>query len=73
MKQVTIRVRGVIDKEWSEWLGNLVIDHVGTHTKLTGTVSDSAALYGLLNKIRNMGLELVSVDAEEAGQKSTGK
>ena len=57
-----IRVKGHLDGSWSEWLGGLAIIHKedGT-TVLTGTVADQSALYGLLVKIRDLGLPLVSV------------
>jgi hypothetical protein len=57
-----IRVRGLLDDSWSEWLDGLAIEP-GSHgeTLLTGYVRDQAALHGLLSKIRDLGLLLVSV------------
>jgi hypothetical protein len=66
VQQVEIRVEGQIDEQWSDWLGNLTITHVGQdQTMLTGKVIDQAWLYGILSKLRDLGLKLVlvSVDA----------
>ena len=65
MLQVEIRVEGCLDERWSEWLNGLTIKHVDNETVLTGLVADQAALYGLLNKLRDLGLELVSVNPTE--------
>jgi hypothetical protein len=62
MQQVEIRVKGQIDEHWSEWFEGLTITHTGQgETALTGTVVDEAAMYGLLSKIRDLGLQLLSV------------
>jgi hypothetical protein len=66
VQHVEIRVEGQIDEQWSDWLGNLTITHVGQdQTMLTGKVIDQAWLYGILSKLRDLGLKLVlvSVDA----------
>ena len=62
-----IRVKGHLDGSWSEWLGGLAFVHKedGT-TALTGPVADQSALYGLLVKIRDLGLPLVSVNDIES-------
>jgi hypothetical protein len=58
-----IRVQGVLDGSWSVWLGGLEVRAVDSgETLLTGPVRDQAALYGLLNKIRNLGLPLLGVE-----------
>ncbi len=57
-----IRVSGHLDDRWSDWLGDLVI-HLqkdGT-TLLVGPVVDQAALHGVINRIRDLGLPLLSV------------
>lgn len=57
-----IRVRGQLDTSWSEWFGGMQIEHVGqTETVLSGRVRDQAALYGILNKLRSLGLDLLDV------------
>ena len=63
MQQVEIRVQGQIDERWSEWLEDLTITH--THdgeTVLAGSILDQSALYGLIARLRDLGLPLLSVD-----------
>ena len=62
MQNVEIRVKGQIDRHWSEWLDDLTITHTGQdETVLAGPIVDQAALYGLLTKLRDLGLPLLSV------------
>jgi hypothetical protein len=61
MQTVEIRVKGHIDDHWSDWFEGLTIAYAGNETVLTGDVADQAALYGLLAKLRDLGLALVSV------------
>lgn len=63
-----IRVKGTLDQQWSDWFDDLVIspDEDGT-TLLTGPVVDDAALHGLLKKVRDSGLRLLSVNYIETG------
>jgi hypothetical protein len=58
-----IRAQGHLDHRWSEWFDGLEVAHGqdGT-TVLTGLVADQAALYGLLERMRDLGLALVSVN-----------
>jgi hypothetical protein len=63
-----IRVRGAIDAGWSEWFHGLAIcPQPNGDTLLTGPVRDQAALHGLLAKIRDLGLPLLSVERLDAG------
>jgi hypothetical protein len=61
MPSVEIRVRGRIDEHWSDWFDDLTITYTESDTLLTGNVADQSALYGLLAKLRDLGLALVSV------------
>ncbi len=66
MQQVEIRVKGRIDKRWSEWLDGLTITHTAQDdTVLAGPIPDQAALYGLVSKLRDLGLALSSVHCVE--------
>ena len=57
-----IRVQGMLDESWSEWLGSLEIRPLDSgETVLAGTVRDQSALHGLLNKIRDLGMPLLCV------------
>lgn len=63
MESIEIRVKGKIDENWSGWFAGLTITHTGQgETILTGQVVDQAALYGLLSRLRDLGLPLVSVN-----------
>jgi len=57
-----IIVKGVLDSKWSDWFeGMTVTPQPNGETALTGPIADQAALHGLLQRIRDMGLPLVSV------------
>jgi hypothetical protein len=57
-----IRVRGVLDARWADWFDGLVITHEANgEMTLSGPLADQAALYGLLSKVRDLGLELLAV------------
>jgi len=72
MQQVEIRVKGRLDPDWSEWFEGLEISYHGdSETVFSGSVQDQAILYGLLTRLRNLGLALVSVmtmDPENGSQ-----
>jgi hypothetical protein len=64
-----IRIRGHLDSRWTDWFDGLTITHEeGGDTLLTGPVIDQAALHGLLKKVRDLGMPLVSVSPVEPGQ-----
>jgi hypothetical protein len=58
-----IRVQGILDKHWSEWFEGMTLrsDDASGETTLSGPVADQAALYGLLTKVRDLGLPLLAV------------
>ena len=62
--QVEIRVKGQVDEHWSNWFDDLTVTHTEQdETILTGKVVDQAALYGLVAKLRDLGLPLISVNS----------
>ncbi len=66
MQQIEIRVRGCINQHWLKWFGGLIISHPTLNeTVLTGQVIDQAALYGIISRLRDLGLELSSVSSQE--------
>jgi hypothetical protein len=66
MHEVEIRLKGQIDEQWSEWFEDLTIAHTEDgETVLTGSVVDQAALHGLLAKLRDLGVSLLSVNSAE--------
>jgi len=61
MLTIEIRIQGCLDKEWANWLGDLTILYPEPNeTILTGRVSDQAALYGLVGKLRDIGIRILS-------------
>jgi hypothetical protein len=67
MLRAEIRVKGQIDAHWSDWFEGLTVTHTDQEeTVLTGLVVDQSALYGLLAKLRDLGLPLLSVNCTEA-------
>ncbi len=63
---VSIRIKGHLDPSWQPWLEELVIVHEeGGTSRLSGTLPDQAALYGVLTKIDHLSLTLLSVERSE--------
>ena len=64
MRQVEIRIEGHLDESWAEWLEGFTFSHSEQgETVLTGSVKDQAALYGLIAKLRDLGVKLVSINS----------
>ena len=73
-----IKVRGLIDPRWADWFSGVAIVVDGQITTLTGPVVDQAALRGILSKIWDLNLGVISVKPIEAGtegswQERTGR
>lgn len=68
-----IRLTGHLDPHWSTWFDGLTVSHEpdGT-TVISGPVADQAALHGLLQRVRDLGLPLVSVTRVEDEPSSSG-
>ena len=67
------RIKGRLGPEWSAWFEGLTISHQpGGDTLLTGPVADQAALHGILIRIRNLGLPLISINPVSPDARQTG-
>ena len=65
-REYEIRVEGHLHDRWSAWLNGMSIQHQDSgQTLLRGAVPDQAALHGLLARIRDLGLAIVSVQRME--------
>jgi hypothetical protein len=63
-----IRLKGHLDSRWAAWFDGLTLTHHSDGTTISGgPVADQAALYGLLQKTRDLGLPLISVNHVEPG------
>ena len=63
-----IRIKGHLGSQWTDWFGGLTIRlEDNGDTLLTGPVVDQAALHGLLRKVRDVGMPLLSVSPVEPG------
>jgi hypothetical protein len=59
-----IRVKSHLESAWADWFDGLAISNLDNgEATLSGTLPDQAALHGVLNRISNLGLTLVSVNA----------
>ncbi len=62
MRRVKITVKGQVDRDWSDWFDGFEIAHCSDGGSiLTGAVRDQAELRGILSRLADLGLELVSV------------
>ena len=70
-----IRLNGHLGREWTDWFGGMAVDLTEDgDTLLTGPVADKAALFGLLRKVRDLGLPLVSInEMRHEPSKTTGE
>ena len=67
-----IRIKGHLGQQWTDWFEGLTITlQENGDTLLTGPVADQAALHGLLKKVRDLGMPLLSVNRIEPGQEDS--
>ena len=64
-----IRIKGHLGRQWTDWFGGLTITlEDNGETLLTGPVVDQAALHGVLRKVRDVGMPLLSVNHVKPGE-----
>jgi hypothetical protein len=69
MSVYEIRVRGHLDPRWSEWFDGLqVTNEPNGEALLSGCIADQAALHGVLAKVRDLNLQLISVTRIDSDQ-----
>ena len=66
-----IRVAGVLDSRWGAWFNGFQVSGQGDETVICGLLADQPALHGLLTKVRDLGLCLISVRQLDTGQADT--
>lgn len=57
-----IIISGHLDKKWKEWFDGMDITYKGDNTILSGNIKDESCLHGILNRIRDLNLKLISVN-----------
>ncbi len=67
-----IRIEAVLDDRWADWFGGLQVSCEGTQTVISGLLPDQPALHGVLAKIRDLGLCLISVRRLDGGEARNG-
>ena len=67
-----IRVNGILDSRWAAWFDGLQVIGEGEETLISGLLADQPALHGLLTKIRDLGLCLISVRRLDTTQDRNG-
>ena len=69
-----IKVKGHLDQRWSEWFADLKLTYLeGDETLLSGLLPDQAAIYGLLERMRDLNLTLLSVNCGTLSTEETNK
>jgi hypothetical protein len=65
-----IRIKGLLDRQWTDWFDGMAVSATDDgDTLFTGPVEDQAALHGLLKKVRDWGMPLISVSPVEPDQR----
>jgi hypothetical protein len=68
-----IRIKGHLDESWADWFDGMTISHEANgETVMFGSLPDQAALHGVLNRLRDLGVQLISVNPVE-GEQSPGE
>ncbi len=67
MQRVEVRIKGHIERDWSDWVTALTVTHTAQgETVLSGSVRDQSALLGLMNSLSGLGLRILSVALKES-------
>jgi hypothetical protein len=63
--KIRIRIKGHLSENWKDWFDGMDIIYDGADMILYGNIKDQAFMYGILNRIRDLNLELISVNPDE--------
>lgn len=64
-EKIVIKIKGHLNESWKEWFDGMDISHESDLTILSGEITDKAYLHGILNRIRDLNLKLISLDIIE--------
>ncbi len=67
-KIINIKVKGHLDEKWKDWFDGMEIKCIGEYSILSGSMKDEAFIHGILNKIRDLNLKLISVNPIEENE-----
>lgn len=68
---IEIKIKGRLDQRWSDWFSGLEVIHLDDDsTRIAGVLPDQAALHGLLERIRDLNLSLISLTCGSPSSKS---
>ncbi len=71
MQWIEVRIKGHVDRDWSDWITSLNVTHTAQgETVLSGSVRDQSALLGLMNSLSGLGLRILSVALKESQPRS---
>ena len=69
-----VKIQGYLDQYWSDWFTGLKVTHLeGNETLLCGLLTDQAALHGLIERIRDLNLTLISVNSSSPSTQQSDK
>ena len=65
-KKIKIKIKNHLNKKWESYFEGLDITYEGTNTILSGCIKDETFMHGILNRIRDLNLKLISVNTDES-------
>ena len=69
METFRIEIQGVLGEQWNKWFENMAFTYEGSNTILSGPYEDQASFHGILNRIRDLNLKLISVNLNKDNKK----
>jgi hypothetical protein len=70
MENIEIVIKGYLERDWSEWLNVISIEQKPEGvTSIRGTIRDQAELFGILNRLKNLGIKILKIESSERKEK----